>query len=60
MILLQRHTNSQQIHGKMFNTTRQSIPKSTIFFSVEDGKTPYDQQKYNQELTVPHVMNFLL
>ena len=57
MIFLQRHTHSQQIHEKMFNNTRQSIPKSTIFFTVE---ALYGQQKHDRELTVAQVMNSLL
>ena len=60
MIFLQRQTNSQKTHEKMLKNTRQSIPKSTIFFSVEDGKALYDQQKRDQELTVAQVMKSVL
>ena len=31
-----------------------------IFFEAKDGEALYSQQKQDQELTVAHIMNFLL
>ena len=31
-----------------------------IFFAAKDGEVPYSQQKQDQELTVPQIMNSLL
>ena len=31
-----------------------------IFFAAEDGEALYSQQKWDQELTVAHIMNSLL
>jgi len=30
------------------------------FFAVKDGEVPYSQQKQDQKLTVPQIMNSLL
>ena len=34
--------------------------KLIIFFAAKDGEAPYSQQKQDQELTVPQIMNSLL
>ena len=31
-----------------------------MFFAAKDGEALYSQQKQDQELTVVHIMNFLL
>ena len=34
--------------------------KLIIFLAAKDGEALYSQQKEDQELAVPHIMNFLL
>ena len=48
--------DSIQVHHQMVNTEIRLI----IFFAFKDGETLYSQQKQDQELTVPQIMNSLL
>ena len=52
------NTREDSTHGyhQMVNTKIRLI----IFFAAKDGDTPYSQQKQDQELTVPQIMNSLL
>ena len=43
-------------HRQMVNTKIRLI----TFFAAEDGKALYSHQKQDMELTVAHIMNFLL
>ena len=56
--LLRDITREDSTHGhhQMVNTKIRLI----IFFAAKDGESLYSQQKQDQELTVAHVMNFLL
>ena len=48
--------NSTHEHQQMVNTKIRLI----IFFAAKDGEALYSQQKQNWEVTVAHIMNFLL
>ena len=48
--------DSTQGRHQMVNTEIRLI----IFFAAKDGEAPYSQQKQDQDLTVAHIMNFLL
>ena len=51
-------TREASIHGhhQMVNTEIRLI----IFFAAKDGEALYSQQKQDWELTVAHIMNYLL
>ena len=51
-------TQEDSRHGQhqMANTEIRLI----IFFAAKDGEALYSQQKQDQELTVPHIINSLL
>ena len=52
------NTTEDSTHGhhQMVNTEIRLI----IFFAAKDGEALYSQQKQDQELTVAHIMNYLL
>ena len=52
------NTREDSTHGhhQMVNTKIRLI----IFFAAKDGEALYSQQKQDQELTVAHIMNYLL
>ena len=53
-----KNTREDSTHGhhQMVNTEIRLI----IFFAAKDEEALYSQQKQDQELTVAHIMNYLL
>ena len=57
------NTLFQQHKRRLYTWTYQMVNSKSrliIFFAAKDGESLYSQQKQDQELTVPHIMNSLL
>ena len=54
------NTLFQQHKRRLYTGTSPDEIRLILFFAAKDGDALYSQQKQDQELTVPQIMNYLL